>query len=90
MGGRYHYLDSIRFITLHVVRSQKSYAFIACDDRQYTQVSCRQRELCHSAFAVAKRYIRYVRGQQQGRQEYGERAVKEEIPAYTIPDLTSD
>ena len=86
--GRYHYLDSLRFH--YIARgsiSEVLSAFIACDDMQYTQGELsRQRELCHCALRSLNRYIRYIRSQQQGRQEYGERAVKEEFEAYTTGD----
>lgn len=90
--GRYHYLDCLRFYyqargSLTEVLS----ALIACDDRQYTKSEIsQQRELCHSALRSLNGYIRYVRGQQQGKQEYGERAVKEEMPAYDSTDLATD
>jgi hypothetical protein len=66
-------------------------ALIACDDRKYTngEIS-NQRELCHSALRSLNGYIRYVRGQQQGKKEYGERAVREEQPTYDISDLSKD
>lgn len=87
--GRYHYLDSLRFYyfargSIMEVLS----ALIACDELQYTQGEItRQRELSHSALRSLNGYIRYVRAQQQGKQEYGERAVKEEPPAYHIDDI---
>jgi hypothetical protein len=66
-------------------------ALIACDDLKYTRNEiAQQRELCHSALRSLNGYIRYVRAQQQGKQEYGERAVKEDAPTYTLPDLPSD
>jgi four helix bundle protein len=90
--GRYHYLDSLRFYyiargsTMEVLS-----ALIACEDRKYTHEEIsHQRELCHSALRSLNGYIRYVRGQQQGKQEYGEHAVKEDAPTYTISDLPSD
>ena len=50
-----------------------------------------QRELCHSALHSLNGYIRYVRKKQQGRQEYGESALREESPVYiTIPDLPEE
>lgn len=89
--GRYHYLDSLRFYyfsrgSIMEVLS----ALIASDDRKYTKDELtRQRELCHSALRSLNGYIRYVRAQQQGKQEYGERAIKEESAAYDVPDLPS-
>ena len=90
--GRYHYLDSLRFY--YIARGsimETLSALIACDDRKYTtgKISS-QRELCHSALRSLNGYIRFVRGQQQGKQEYGERAVKEDAPTYTLSDLPSD
>jgi four helix bundle protein len=90
--GRYHYLDSLRFY--YIARGSLMEilsALIACDDRKYTngEIS-NQRELCHSALRSLNGYIRYVRGQQQGKKEYGERAVREEQPTYDISDLSKD
>jgi four helix bundle protein len=91
--GRYHYLDSLRFFyiargSLNEVLS----AFITCDTvRLISGELPRQRELCHSALQALNGYIRYVRGQRQGQQEYGERAVHETSPAYTIlPEESND
>lgn len=90
--GRYHYLDSLRFY--YIARGslmETLSALIACDDRKYTQNELkRQRELCHSALSSLNGYIRYVRTQQQGKQEYGERAIKEDVPIYNINDLPLD
>jgi four helix bundle protein len=84
--GRYHYLDSLRFFyiargSLNEVLS----AFITCDTiRLLTGELPRQRELCHSAMRALNGYIRYVRGQRQGHQEYGERAIHEVNPIYSV------
>lgn len=90
--GRYHYLDSLRFY--YIARGsimEILSALIACDHLKYTRDEVSgQRELCHSALRSLNGYIRYVRGQQQGKQEYGERAVKEDSPTYTLSDLPSD
>jgi four helix bundle protein len=90
--GRYHYLDSLRFY--YIARGsimEVLSALIACDDRKYTKDELsQQRELCHSALRSLNGYIRYVHTQQQGKQEYGERAIKEEFTSYTISDLDSD
>jgi len=90
--GRYHYLDSLRFY--YIARGsimEVLSALIACDDRKYIKDELsQQRELCHSALRSLNGYIRYVRTQQQGKQEYGERAVKEESATYAISSLTSD
>lgn len=90
--GRYHYLDSLRFY--YIARGsmmETLSALIACDDRQYTQGEIdNQRELCHSALRSLNGYIRFVRTQQQGKQEYGERTVKEEMPTYDIKDIKLD
>ena len=59
-------------------------ALIASDDRKYTKNELKQqRELCHSALRSLNGYIRYVRNQQQGKQEYGERVIREDAPTYT-------
>jgi hypothetical protein len=66
-------------------------ALIACDDRKYTKGEIsQQRELCHIALRSLNGYIRYVRAQQQGKQEYGERSVREEQSSYNITDLVTD
>src|SRR5512143_1275081 len=83
--GRYHYLDSLRFYyiargSLNEVLS----AFVTCDTvRLLTGELSRQRELCHSALRSLNGYIRYVRGQRQGHQEYGEHLVREDGPTYS-------
>jgi four helix bundle protein len=90
--GRYHYLDSLRFY--YIARGsimEVLSALIACDDRKYTVGAiAHQREICHAALRSLNGYIRYVRSQQQGKQEYGERAIKEETATYSISDLPSD
>jgi four helix bundle protein len=83
--GRYHYLDSLRFY--YIARGALS-ALIVCDDRKYTKNEIsKQREVCHAALRSLNGYIRYVRLQKQGKQEYGERALKEEGASYTNTDL---
>ena len=91
--GRYHYLDSLRFYyiargSLNEVLS----AFVTCDKvGLLTGELPRQRELCHSALRSLNGYIRYVRKQRQGHQEYGERVVHEADPIYTIlPEESND
>lgn len=90
--GRYHYLDSLRFY--YFARGSIMEALsglIACNELQYTEDEIvHQRELCHSALRSLNGYIRYVRNQQQGKREYGERAVKEELPTYNIEDIKLD
>ena len=85
--GRYHYLDCLRFY--YIARGSMDEvlsAFIACDELRYTKNEITtQRELCHSALRSLNGYIRYVRGLQQGKQEYGEHAIKDELPIYQIP-----
>lgn len=90
--GRYHYLDSLRFY--YIARGsimEILSAFIACDDRKYSKGElAKQRELCHSALRSLNGYIRYVRTQQQGKLEYGDRAVKDDTPEYKIEDINLD
>jgi four helix bundle protein len=90
--GRYHYLDSLRFYYFARGSIMETLSgLIACNELQYTKDEiARQRELCHSALRSLNGYIRYVRNQQQGKQEYGERAVKEELPTYNIEDIKLD
>ena len=84
--GRFHYLDSLRFY--YIARGsimEVLSGLIACNELQYTKDEItRQRDLCHSALRSLNGYIRYVRTQQQGKQEYGERAIKEEAPIYNV------
>ena len=62
---------------------------IVCDNLYYTKGKIDlQRELCHSALRSLNGYIRYIRNQQQGRLEYGDRSVHEEQSALEIADLT--
>jgi four helix bundle protein len=78
--GRYHYLDSLHFY--YIARgslNETLSSFIICDEVGYTSGELsNQRELCHSALRSLNGYIRYVRKQQQGRQEYGDRLLREE------------
>ena len=90
--GRYHYLDSLRFY--YIARGsimEVLSALIACAVQKYTidKIS-NQRELCHTALRSLNGYIRYVRSLQQGKQEFGERVLKEEGAAYTLTDLPSE
>src|SRR5512143_2887972 len=84
--GRYHDLDSLRFFyiargSLNEVLS----AFITCDKVGLLIGELPgQRELCHSALRALNGYIRYVRGQRQGHQEYGERMVREDGSIYSL------
>jgi four helix bundle protein len=86
--GRYHYLDSLRFY--YIARgsiSEVLSAFITCDALKYTvNELSKQRELCHDALRALNGYIRYVREHQQGKQEYGERAIKEVPAAYVLEE----
>jgi four helix bundle protein len=72
--GRYHYLDSLRFY--YIARGSLDETlggFIAGDALGYTKGELPgQRQLCHNALRSLNGYIRYVRAQQQGRQEYGD------------------
>jgi len=91
--GRYHYLDSLRFY--YIARGSLDETlggFIACDALSYTNGELSsQRQLCHNALRSLNGYIRYVRGQQQGRQEYGDRvAVQEEGTTYDITAFPAD
>lgn len=86
--GRFHYLDSLRFY--YIARGSISEilsALIACDELKYTsnEIST-QRELCHNALRTLNGYIRYAREQQQGKHEYGDRAIKEEAADYATED----
>jgi four helix bundle protein len=77
--GRYHYLDSLRFY--YVARGSLNEVLsglIACNEVGYTSGQlANHRQLCHSALRSLNGYIRYVRKQQQGIQEYGDRALHE-------------
>jgi four helix bundle protein len=82
--GRYHYLDSLRFY--YIARgslSETLSAFIACAEIGLGTGSLSdRRQLCHSALRSLNGYIRYVREQQRGRAEFGDRALHEESPEY--------
>jgi four helix bundle protein len=87
--GRYHYLDSLRFY--YIARgslNETLSGFVICNEVGYTSGELsNQRELCHSALRSLNGYIRYVRKQQQGRQEYGDRLLREDIlPYLTTPE----
>ena len=84
--GRYHYLDSIRFF--YIARgslAETLSAFIVCDTLGYTPGELsRQRDLCHQAIRSLSGYVRYVRTQKQGQQEYGDRVLREDGPTYEV------
>ena len=84
--GRYHYQDSLRFYYIARGSLEETLSgFIACDQVGYTSGRLsRQRELCHSALRALNGYIRYVRRQRQGHQEYGDQPVREDTPTYTV------
>src|ERR1700690_1802570 len=90
--GRFHYLDSLRFYYISPGSMMETLSgLIACDDLNYTKGEIdQQRELLHSALRSLNGYIRYVRGQQQGKLEYGERIVQEEPSTLKIPALATD
>jgi four helix bundle protein len=86
--GRYHYLDSLRFF--YIARGSLNEVlsgFVLCERLQYVTAEelSQQRAQCHSALRSLNGYIRYLRKQQQGRAEYGNRAVHEELTDYHIP-----
>ena len=78
--GRYHYLDSLRFYCIaRGSLNETLSSFIICDEVGHTSGELSdQRELCHSALRSLNGYIRYVRQRQQGRQEYGDKLLREE------------
>jgi len=82
--GRYHYLDCLRFY--YIARGslmEVLSAFIACDELKYTTGElAKEREACHSALRSLNGYIRFVRTQQQGCQEYGTKAAHDETAPY--------
>jgi four helix bundle protein len=85
--GRYHYLDSIRFF--YISRgslAETLSAFIVCDTLGYKSGELpRQRDLCHQAIRSLNGYIRYVRSQKQGQQEFGnDPLLRESPPPYLI------
>jgi four helix bundle protein len=82
--GRYHYLDSLRFYyTARGSLNEVLSGFISCDQLGYASgMLPHQRELCHSAIRSLNGYIRYVRKQQQGCQEYGDRVLREDSPTH--------
>lgn len=87
--GRYHYLDSLRFY--YIARgslNETLSGFVICDEVGYTSGELsRQRELCHSALRSLNGYIRYVRKQQRGRKEYGDRLLREDtLPYMATPE----
>lgn len=77
--GRYHYLDRLRFY--YIARgslNETLSGFVICDEVGYTSGELsHQREL-----RSLNGYIRYVRKRQQGRQEYGNRLLREDSPPY--------
>jgi hypothetical protein len=49
-----------------------------------------QRNLCHSALRTLNGYIRYIRVEQQGKQEHSEQVVREEQSAIELTNLATD
>lgn len=92
--GRYHYLDSLRFY--YIARGSLSEtlgAFILCDQAHYTLGELpRQRDLCNNASRALNGYIRYVRAQKQGSQEFGNRAIaiEEASALYDVSPLEDE
>jgi len=85
--GRYHYLERLRF--LYIARGslmETLGGFACCETAGYITPSemARLRGLAHSSLRSLNGYIRFIRKQRQGRQEYGTRLVREEPPAYSI------
>ncbi len=66
-------------------------ALIACDTLGYVEHQIAdQRQLGHQALRSLNGYIRYVRGRQQGAQEYGNHAFKDETAAYLAGESPLD
>jgi len=85
--GRYHYLDSLRFYySARGSLDETPSGFVICNEVGYTSGELpRQRELCHSALRSLNGYIRYVKRQRQGSQEYGNQlVVREEGSTYIV------
>ena len=84
--GRYHYLDSLRFF--YIARgslTETLSALVVCDRLGYcTGELAEQRSLCHQAIRSLNGYIRYVRTQQQGAQEFGHHVLHESQAVYEI------
>jgi len=72
--GRYHYLDSLRFY--YIARgslTETLSALVSCQAVGYVDEAelSRLRQLISSALRTLNGYIRYVRKQRQGHQEFG-------------------
>jgi four helix bundle protein len=83
--GRYHYLDKLRFF--YIARGslfETRAAFAAARAVGYT--TSEQQEWAHSTEAEALRslngYIAFIRRQRQGQEEFGSKAMHEEIAPY--------
>ena len=78
--GRYHYLDSLRFY--YIARgslTETLSALVSCQAVGYldeTELS-RLRQMVSSALRTLNGYIRYVRKQRQGHQEFGTKLLPE-------------
>ncbi|MEA3351116.1 MAG: four helix bundle protein, partial [Chloroflexota bacterium] len=89
--GRYHYLDSLRFYYFARGSLEETLsAFILCNEIGYTtnRLSA-QRNLCGNAVRTLNGYIRYVRKQKRGIQEYGKRSIREDDAFYDA-EISSD
>ncbi len=82
--GRFHYLDGLRFY--YIARGsldETLSAFIACHELKYTTDQLpTQRDLCHAALRSLNGFIRYTRKKLQGKNEYGEKAIREHESEY--------
>jgi len=90
--GRYHYLYKVRFFCYARGSMDETLSgFIGCQAVGHSTETelASQRDLCHRALQSLNGYIRYIRRQRQGQQEYGDRALKEPPSAY-IPQSRSE
>jgi four helix bundle protein len=86
--GRFHYLDCLRFYyNARGSLSETLAAFINCEAVGYIDNAEleRLRTMVHTALRSLNGYIRYVRNQKRGHQEYGARQIREDQPIYQIP-----
>lgn len=87
--GRFHYLDCLRFYyNARGSLSETLADFISCEAVGYIDnvEMERLRIKVHTALRSLNGYIRYVRNQKRGHQEYGAHQIREDQPTYQIQE----
>ncbi len=91
--GRYHYLDSLHYYSIargELLETQAHFTnalVLACIPQEYfNQVY----ELIRKTEIALNGYMNYIRKQRAGREEYGDRSIREEHAKYHIDDTNTE